>query len=175
MQKIRSFFAFEQKNSNFFLDMDLVSKYSLVVFALLFIHSFRVEHDYLVKSTHLYYTHFFPAQLVCTQEATVLPCSPNFPRAFILRHTHAKHGLILYWYMHVCLPLALSSARCRQIVFRYFYCLYLPPDHPSQISTVSFINKCDIFITNCDRTIDEPANLHVRTLLFKCVVYMHVY
>ena len=54
MQKIRSFFAFEQKISNFFLDMDLVSKYSLVVFALLFIHSFRVEHDYLVNSTHLY-------------------------------------------------------------------------------------------------------------------------
>ena len=46
MKEIRSFFASEQKIS---LNKDLVSKYFLVVFSLSFIHSFRVEHDYLVN------------------------------------------------------------------------------------------------------------------------------
>ena len=50
MKEIRSFFASEQKIYNS-LNKDLVSKYFLVVFSLSFIHSFRVEHDYLVNPT----------------------------------------------------------------------------------------------------------------------------
>ena len=42
-------FASEQKFYNS-LNKDLVSKYFLVVFTLSFIHSFGVEHDYLVSS-----------------------------------------------------------------------------------------------------------------------------
>ena len=49
MQEICSFFA-EIFND---LNKDLISKYFLVVFTLSFIHSFRVEHDYLVNPTKL--------------------------------------------------------------------------------------------------------------------------
>ena len=45
-------FALEQKIYNS-LNKDLVSKYFLVVFTLSFIHSFRVERDYLVNGTKL--------------------------------------------------------------------------------------------------------------------------
>ena len=44
--------AFEQKIYNS-LNKDLVSKYFLVIFTLSLIHSFRVEHDYLVNQTKL--------------------------------------------------------------------------------------------------------------------------
>ena len=50
MQEIRSFFASEQKMFNS-LNKDLVSKYFLLVFTFSFIHSFQVEHDYLVNRT----------------------------------------------------------------------------------------------------------------------------
>ena len=88
----------------------------------------------------------------------MLSCSPNFPRAFILRHTHAKHGLILYWYMHVCLPLALSSARCRQIVFRYFYCLYLPPIiHPKFRQLVLLTSAIFLLQIATERSMSQPT------------------
>ena len=44
--------AFEQKFYNS-LNKDLVSKYFLVIFTLSLIHSFRVEHYYLVNPTKL--------------------------------------------------------------------------------------------------------------------------
>ena len=48
MQQTRSFFASKQKIYNS-LNKDLVSKYFLVVFALSFIHGFRVEHYHLIN------------------------------------------------------------------------------------------------------------------------------
>ena len=52
MQEIRSFFASEQK-SYITCNENLFTKYFLVVFALSFIHSFRVENDYLADLTQL--------------------------------------------------------------------------------------------------------------------------
>lgn len=51
-QKIRSFFASEQKIHTS-LNKYLVSKYFLVIFALSFIYSFRVEHGYPGYPTRL--------------------------------------------------------------------------------------------------------------------------
>ena len=52
MQEIRPFFASEQK-SYITYNENLFTKYFLVVFALSFIHSFRVENDYLADLTQL--------------------------------------------------------------------------------------------------------------------------